>query len=234
MPETSLIRVPQRGDNTLAYYLGELSDVFEEEHRELLNEIARACTERGWVQPVAAMIDKLVDAGSDRYRLTSALDDLIYRRLVDVDGERFTGFLGGIALFPTQHRAQLPSGIAMYAHGGMELLTFESTLLKPVTVQSRCPVTELPLKLVIANEEIIDASPRGIAGFVCDWDGQERLAEVAARSPLFVDNRALDYWISKRPELRGTELPAELLLWMGMEAAKRIGHLRFKLIGHHG
>ena len=115
MPEPSLIRVPQRGDNTLAYYLTELSDVFEDEHRELMNEIARACTERGWVQPVAAMIDKLVDAGSNRDRLSSALEDLVYRRLVDVDpsGERFTGFLGGLALFPTQHRAQLPSGISL-------------------------------------------------------------------------------------------------------------------------
>jgi hypothetical protein len=233
MADTALITFPSAGDKTLAQFLTAQSAELDDAHREVLNEIGRAVAERGWVQARSGMVAKLVDQGLNHDKVTVALDDLIRRRLITFDdgGQRITGFLGNISLGQTQHRAHLQGGIDVYVHGGMELLTLNSTLLKPLDAFTRCPVTDTPLKLTIADEAIVDASPSGISGFMAEWDGVASLAAVAARSPLFADDTAMEKWVSQNPDVKGTELPGDLLLWVGMEAAKQLGGLRFKLIG---
>lgn len=235
MSNTALINFPSAGDKTLAQFLKaqavELGDV----HKDLLNEIARAVAERGWVQARDALLRKLVDReGLDRTKVTDAIDELIRRRLImfDDSGQRITGFLGNISLGHTPHRAHLEGGIDIFVFGAMELLTLNSTLLKPVDAFTRCPVTDKKLRLRIVDEAIVDASPSGISGFVAEWDGVAPLAAVAAHSPLFADDEAMERWVSQHGDVKGTELPGDLLLWVGMEAAKQLGGLRFKLIGH--
>jgi hypothetical protein len=237
MSDTALITFPSAGQNTLALFLAAQSQALGDSHHEILNEIARATTERGWVPPPDALIAKLVDHGGlARDKLADALADLVHRRLVTLadGGQAFTAFLGCVSLVPTPHRAHLANGIDLYVHGGLELLAVNSMLLRPVDAFTRCPVTGKELKLTIADEAISKAEPSGISGFMAEWDGFEPLADVAARSPLFADDEAMEKWVAENPAIKGTELPGDLLLWVGMEAAKQLGELRFKLIGHHG
>jgi len=237
MSDATLITFPAAGDKTLPQFLGAQAKELKDVHHELLNEIARAIAERGWIQPVDAVITKLVDQdGLNRDKVTVALNDLVYRRLLLLDDTkaRFAGFLGSISFTPTPFRAHLDNGIDVYTYGGMELLAVNSTLLKAVDVFTRCPITNKELKLTIAKEQVVETNIAGISGFMAEWDGTEALSDVAARSPLFADDAAMDTWVAQNPGVKGTELPGDLLLWVGMEAAKQLGALRFKLIGHHG
>ena len=237
MSDTALITFPPAGDKTLAQFLSAQAKELKDTHHELLNEIARAIGERGWIQPIDAVIAKLVEQdGLNRDKLTAAIQDLVYRRLLVLDDTktRFAGFLGSISFLPTAYRAHLDNGIDVYTYGGMELLAVHSTLLKPVDVFTKCPVTNKELKLTIDKEQVVDTNIAGISGFMAEWDGSESLFDVAARSPLFADDAAMDKWVAQNPTFKGTELPGDLLLWVGMEAAKQLGGLRFKLIGHQG
>jgi len=237
MSHAELITFPPAGDKTLVQFLNAQGAALEDTHHELLNEIARAISERGWVQPVAAIVDKVVDMGGvNRDKVVTALGDLVRRRLLLLDETqtRFAGFLGSISFATTAYRAHLDNGIDVFTYGGMELLAINSTLLRPVKVFARCPVTKKDLELTIANEEVVDTNIAGISGFMAEWNGSESLFAVAARSPLFADDAAMEWWVRQNPNIKGTELPGDLLLWVGMEAAKRLGALRFKLIGHHG
>lgn len=225
---------PGSGDKTLVRFLqAQIADL-KEAHHELLNDVARAITERGWVQPIDAILGKLVDqAGLQRDKLEAALGDLVRRRLLTLDaaGQRVVALLGCFSLARSEHRAHLASGIDVFTFGGADLLTVNSALVQPVDVFSRCPVTGRELKLVIADEAVVEASPIGIAGFIADWDGRSPLEALSANSPLFASDEAMAQWVAAHPELKGTELSADLLLWVGMEGAKRLGALRFKLIG---
>lgn len=235
MSAAALITFPAAGDNTLTRFLGAQAKELGTTHQEILNEVARAVSERGWVQPADGLVARLVDqAGIARDKLEAAMKDLVFRRLISLDasGQRIVGLLGSVSLDPTPHRAHLHTGIDVYVHGGMELLAVNSMFLRPVDVFTRCPVTGRELKLSIADEAVVRAEPSGISGFMAEWDGVEPLEQVAARSPLFADDAAMDRWVADHPGLAGTELPGDLLLWVGMEAAKSLGGLRFKLIGH--
>lgn len=226
--------VPGAGDKTLLRFLQAQAADLKEAHHELLNDVARAITERGWAQPIDAIITKLVDqAGLHRERLESALGDLVRRRLLTLDDQRqrVVSLLGCFSLARSEHRAHLASGIDVFTFGGADLLTVNSALVQPVDVFTRCPVTGRDLKLVIAEEAVVEASPIGIAGFVADWDGASPLEALSANSPLFASDDAMAEWVAAHPDVKGTELSADLLLWVGMEGAKRLGALRFKLIG---
>lgn len=237
MAHAELLTFPSAGDKTLVNYLAAQGAELQDAHHELLNEIARAITERGWIQPIAAIVEKVVDhSGLSRAKVITALVDLVRRRLVHLNEAQthFAGFLGSISFAPTAYRAHLDNGIDVHTYGGMELLAINSTLLRPVDVFARCPVTKKDLKLTIVNEEVVDTNIGGISGFMSEWNGSESLFAVAARSPLFADDAAMEWWVKQNPNIKGTELPGDLLLWVGMEAAKRLGALRFKLIGHQG
>jgi len=237
MSDTALITFAPAGDKTLAQFLGAQAKELKDVHHELLNEIARAIAERGWIQPIDAVVNKLVEQdGINRDKLKGAIADLVHRRLLVLDETqtRFAGFLGSISFTPTAYRAHLDNGIDVYTYGGMELLAVNSTLLKRVDVFTRCPITNAELELTIVKEQIVDTNIAGISGFMAEWDGSESLFDVAARSPLFADDAAMEKWVAQNPSIKGTELPGDLLLWVGMEAAKQLGGLRFKLIGHQG
>jgi len=237
MTDTALISFPSAGDKTLALFLAAQAKELKDTHHELLNEIARAITERGWIQPIDAIVEKLVEQdGLKKDNVVAAIGELVHRRLLSLDDskQRFVGFLGSISFTPTDFRAHLDNGIDVYTYGGMELLAVNSTLLKPVDVFTKCPVTGHDLKLSIAKEQITESNHAGICGFMAEWDGVAPLSQVAASSPLFYDDEAMDKWLALHPDVKGTELPGDLLLWVGMEAAKQLGGLRFKLIGHHG
>ncbi len=236
MSETALITFPSAGEKTLIQFYQAQAKELKDAHHELLNEIARGVAERGWIQPVDAVVQRLVDQGGlSKDKLLAAVQDLVHRRLLTLDpsGERFTGMLGSLSFTPTEHRAHLESGVDVYTFGGMELLSVNSTLLKPVDVFTKCPVTGTELRLTIAKEQIVSSNINGISGFMAEWDGTSPLSEVAARSPLFADDAAMEKWLADNKGVKGTELPGDLLLWIGMEAAKELGALRFKLIGHH-
>lgn len=236
MSDVTRMRFPSAGEKTLASFFEAQGRELKDAHHEVLNEIARALTERGWVLPIEQLVARLVEQSHlQEHKLRAAIEDLVFRHLLTLDatGTRVTGFLGCYSLDHTPHRALLANGIDVHVHGGFELLTVNSTLLKSVDVFSICPMTHTPLRLRIEKEQIVDASPSGISGFMAEWDGVEPLAAVAARSPLFADDDAAAHWHALNPGIRGTELPGDLLLWIGMEAARQLGSVRFRLIGHH-
>ena len=229
-----LITVPSQGAHTLLRFYEQLVRELKDIHHEVLNELARAITERGWVQPLEAVVQRIVESNSSNAdKVRAAVADLVRDRMIDLDetGERFTGFLGGVAFQATPHRAHLESGVDVYTHGGMELLAVGATLLKNVDVFTRCPVTGQELQLTIVKDEIVASNIVGIAGYLAEWDGAAPLSVLAANSPLFASDEALESWESKRPGSRGTALPSYLLP-VAMQEQTKLGALRFKLIGH--
>lgn len=231
-----LFTVPSNGDKTLANFYEQVGKDLKDVHHELLNEIARAITERGWIQPVDAVVARVADQGGFSVdKVKGAIVDLSHRRLLTIDetGQKFVGFLGSISFVPTPHRAHLESGVDVYTYGGMELLAVNSTLLKPVDCFTKCPISGKEIRLRVDKETIVDTNIGGISGFLAEWDGQTPLASQAANSPLFASDEEMETWGKQNPSVKGTELPGDLLLWVGMQAAQRLGALRFKLIGHH-
>jgi len=231
-----LFSVPPAGDKTFASFYAEVGRSLKDVHHELLNELARAITERGWIQPVDAIVARLEDSGGfSKDKVRAAIAELQNKRLLTLDdtSARFTGFLGAISFVPTPHRAHLATGVDVYTHGGMELLTVNSTLLKAVDVFTKCPVSGKEIRLRVDKEQIVDSNIAGISGFVAEWDGSAPLEQVAADSPLFASDDDLEQWEKANPHVRGLALPGDLLLWVGMQAAQQLGALRFKLIGHH-
>ncbi len=233
MSETKLIEVPDQAEKTLAAFLKHQADAITEAQHEVLNELARALTERGWVQGVEAVVAKLGEHSSED-KVRAALADLITRRLVYVDAEasEFVGILGCLSVGRTDHRGHLESGTDVFTFGGMDLLTLPSLLLKEVDAFTQCPVTGKAIQLKLQQGQIAESNVNGIAGFIANWDGKGPLTEVAAHSPLFASDEALETWIAQHPDVKGTELPADLMLWVGMSAAQELAESRFKLIGH--
>jgi len=237
MSDAALFSVPAAGDKTLATFYTEVGKGLKDVHHEVLNEIARALTERGWIQPVDQIAARLADQGVFSVdKIKAALAELVHRRLVTLDasGQGVTSVLGSLSVQPTAHRAHLETGVDVYTFGGMELLAVNSTLLKACDVFTRCPVTGRDIQLRIQNEQIVDSNIAGISGYVAEWDGSSSLAELAASSPLLASDDALEIWEKTHAKVKGLALPGDLLLWVGMQAAQQIGALRFKLVGHQG
>lgn len=236
MSDTALFSVPAAGDKTLANFYAEVGKGLKDVHHEVLNEIARAVTERGWIQPIDAVAAKLADQGGFAVdKVKAAVAELTTRRLLTLDGsgQNVTSLLGSIVVAPTPHRAHLETGVDVYTNGGMELLAVSSTLLKSCDVFTKCPITGQEIRLRIDKEQIVDTNIAGISGYVAEWDGTSSLAELAANSPLLASDEALENWEKNHAKVKGLALPGDLLLWVGMQAAQQIGALRFKLIGHH-
>lgn len=232
-----LFSVPPAGDKTVANFFTEVGKGLKDVHHELLNEVARAITERGWIQPIENVVAKVVDQGGfTSEKVKAAVADLVQRRLLTLDesGTKLTGFLGAISFIPTAHRAHLETGVDVYTHGGMELLAVNSALLKPVDVFTKCPMSGKEIRLRIDKEQIVDANIAGISGFIAEWDGSSSLVDLAAKSPLFASDDDLEKWEKQNAGTKGLALPGDLLLWVGMQAAQQLGALRFKLVGHHG
>ncbi|MCA9514905.1 MAG: hypothetical protein KC635_08185 [Myxococcales bacterium] len=233
MSETSLIAFPDQGERTLAAFFAAMASEIGATHHEILNELARALTERGWVQAVEHVVAKLGEMSSED-AVRTALGELEARRLVYVDREagKFTGLLGCLSVTRTEHRGHLSSGIDVFTYGGMDLLTLNATLLKSVDLFTRCPVTGQDIRLKVEDGQIVESNAHGFAGFLASWDGQAPLAEVSRRSPLFANDEAMEAWVKAHPEVPGTEIPGDLMLWVGMSQATDLGNARFRLIGH--
>ena len=227
------IEFAAKGEGALVAFFEQMAVEIGDAHHELLNELARALTERGWVQPIDAVVKKLADHVGDE-KVNGALTDLERRRLVQLDrGEnRFVGILGCVSVARTGHRAHLSSGVDVFTFGGFDQLTLNHTLLKDLDVFTTCANSGQDIHLKIVGDQIVDSNISGIAGFIATWDGKQALEEVAANSNLFASDADLEAWQEKHPEVDGMGLPADLFLWVGMSAAQELGGARFKLIGH--
>ena len=233
MSENNLIEFAAKGEGALIAFFEQMAVEIGDAHHEILNELARALTERGWVQPIDAVVKKLADHLGDE-KVNGALAELERRRLVQLDrGEnRFVGILGCVSVARTGHRAHLSSGVDVFTFGGFDQLTLNHTLLKDLDVFTTCANSGQEIHLKIAGDQIVDSNISGIAGFIATWDGKQALEEVAANSNLFASDADLEAWQEKHPEVDGMGLPADLFLWVGMSAALELGGARFKLIGH--
>lgn len=233
MSENNLIEFAAKGEGALIAFFEQMAVEIGDAHHEILNELARALTERGWVQPIDAVVKKLADHLGDE-KVNGALAELERRRLVQLDrGEnRFVGILGCVSVARTGHRAHLSSGVDVFTFGGFDQLTLNHTLLKDLDVFTTCANSGQDIHLKIAGDQIVDSNISGIAGFIATWDGKQALEEVAANSNLFASDADLEAWQEKHPEVDGMGLPADLFLWVGMSAAQELGGARFKLIGH--
>jgi len=234
MSDTPRITFPSRGEQTLVAFFEQMSKEIGDGHHEILNELARALTERGWVQPVDQLQKKLGEHSTEQ-KVADALAELGRRRLVDYSAadNRFSGLLGCLSVTRTGHRGHLSSGVDVFTHGGFDLLTLSHTLLKDVDLFTTCAHSGAEIRLKIQGDQIVDANLSGIAGFIASWDGEAPLAEVAAHSNLFASDADLEAWQEQHPDIEGMGLPGDLFLWVGMSAAQDLGNARFKLIGHH-
>ncbi|PKN58481.1 MAG: hypothetical protein CVU56_05645 [Deltaproteobacteria bacterium HGW-Deltaproteobacteria-14] len=221
------------GEGTLIAFFEQMASEVGDAHHEILNELARALTERGWVQPIDQIVKKLAEhLGEDK--VNGALAELERRRLVKLarGDNRFVGILGCLSVGRTIHRAHLSTGVDVFTFGGFDQLTLNHTLLKDLDVFTTCANSGQEIHLKIAGDQIVDSNINGIAGFIANWDGKQALEEVAANSNLFASDADLEAWQEKHPEVDGMGLPADLFLWVGMSAAQELGGARFKLIGH--
>lgn len=235
MSETSLIEFPDQGERTLTAYLAETAGQLSDRHREVLNELARALTERGWLQDVDRVVAKLGELSGEG-PVRAALRELEARRLVVIDhaANKFVGLLGCLSVASTEHRGHLSSGIDVFTYGGMDLLTLNAALLRSLDLFTRCPVSGQDIQLKVEDGQIVASNSPGVAGFLASWDGKAPLEEVARSSPLFADDEAMGAWVRANPGVAGTEIPGDLMLWVGMSAATDLGNARFRLIGHEG
>jgi len=233
MSDNNLIEFAFKGEGTLVAFFEQMAADIKDAHHELLNELARAMTERGWVQPVDAVVKKLAEHSSEE-KVQTALAELEHRRLVKVAKEDnlFESLLGALSVTRTEHRGHLSSGVDVFTYGGFDQLTLNHTLLKDVDVFTKCANSGAEIKLKIVGDQIVDSNISGVAGFVATWDGKQPLEEVAANSNLFASDDDLAAWQEKHPDIDGMGLPADLFLWVGMSAAQELGGARFKLIGH--
>ncbi|TNF24269.1 MAG: hypothetical protein EP329_25255 [Deltaproteobacteria bacterium] len=230
---TSLIEFASKGEGTLVAFFEQMaSDIGDAQH-EILNELARAMTERGWVQPVDAVVKKLSEHTSEE-KVQAALAELEHRRLVKINRaeNRFESLLGTLSVTRTAHRGHLSSGVDVFTFGGFDQLTLNHTLLKDVDVFTTCANSGQEIRLKIAGDQIVESNISGVAGFLATWDGKQPLEEVAANSNLFASDADLEAWQEKHPDIDGMGLPGDLFLWVGMSAAQELGGARFKLIGH--
>lgn len=229
---TGPLTFPAQGEQTQVAFYQQMASDLGDAHRELLDEVRRALSERGWVQPIDQIVDKLADH-VDRAALSAAVDDLVHRRLITLDrpSNTVTGAFGCLSTARTDHRAHLATGVDVFTYGGFDLLSLRDTLGKDLDAFTVCPQTGEALELTIAGDQIVASSVNGIAGFLATWDGQRPLADLARDSPLFASDDALEAWQAARPDLDGMALPADLLLWVGMSGAQALGAARFKLFG---
>lgn len=230
---TELIEFPAQAEKTLTAFFTAMAAELGDAHKELLNDLARALSERGWVQPVEQVVARLGDMSSPG-KVRDALAELERRRLVTLDGARkqFTGLLGCISVAPTEHRGHLASGVDVYTFGGMDLLTLSAMFLKPVDCFTKCPTSGAELTLRIEGDQIVETNVTGIAAYRASWDGRGPLEELSARSPLFASDAAMESWQASNPSVDGMALPGDLMLWVGMSAAQEVAAARFELIGH--
>ena len=228
----SLIEHPAEGEGTLISFYGKMASEIGGGGREILNHIAQALIERGWLPAVDALVEQLSEIRKEE-QTRALLDDLIHRRMVTLDesGTRVVTFLGSIATQKTPHLVRLESGSELYFLGGLELLSAGPLLGMKLEATTQCAGTGEPIHLTIEDEVISHASPSGIAGFQASWDGKSSLESVYACSHLLVSDEALDAWVSENPAVDGLPLAGDLLLFVGMGMALETGNSRYKMIG---
>lgn len=234
MSENPPIVFPAQGEQTLVAFFDQMQKELGDAHHEILNELARALTERGWVQPIDQLVKKLAEHSSEA-KVTEALAELERRRLVGLSraDNRIAHMLGSLSVARTSHRGHLSNGVDVFTFGGFDLLTLSHTLLKDVDLFTTCAQSGAEIRLKIRGDQIVDSNLSGVAGFIASWDGQRPLTEVASLSNLFASDDDLERWQEAHPDVDGMGLPGDLFLWVGMSAAQDLGGARFRLIGHH-
>jgi len=232
MSESTLIEVPDQDERTQVAYLERMAGEIGDAHRGALNAMARGLVLRGGVPPLDELVKALAE-GSSPAAVEEALSELERRRLIRLDrtANRVAAMLGFISLEGTPHRGHLASGVDVFTFGGLDLLTLRSVTLRDVEAFTVCGHSGAELRLRIEQGQIVDANVNGIAGFLANWDGRAPLEEVAKRSPLFASDEDLAAWVAAHPNVKGTELPADLLLWLGLSACEELGAARFALVG---
>lgn len=227
-----LIEQPSEGEGTLIAFYQRMAEEIGDVGKEVLNHVAQALLERGWVPSVSALIEQLSEVRAED-QIRETIKDLSHRRLLGIDEEKnkVTSFLGSVSTSRTDHHIRLESGIDLYMLGGMELLVAGPMLGSNLTATTRCAQSGQTITLTIADDTIQDTEPSGIAGFQLNWDGKSDLTQVYTDSPLFFDDANLDAWLSAHPELDGLPMSGDLLLFVGMGMATESGNARYSLIG---
>ncbi len=233
MSETLYETIEDQGEKTLLAYFRKMKAEMSSLEHDLLNELARALIERGWLPPIDTVLNTLKEM-MPAERVDAARAELEHRRLVQIESAsgNVTGLLGTLSVARTPHRAHMDGGIDVYTHGGMDLLGVSGMLLKSVDIHTACPISGTAITMRIEDGQIVSASPNGVAGFQANWNGELPLSEVAENSPLFASDEALETWQANNPFIAGTALPADLLLWVGMSMVEPLAAARFALIGH--
>ena len=74
--------------------------------RHVPNRCMQAMMERGWLPRLEEFYERLVEQGDMRQALERAVNDFVYRRLLDLprDGDRCASLLGAISIVQTPYR----------------------------------------------------------------------------------------------------------------------------------
>lgn len=228
----SLVEHPAEGDGTLISFFATMADEVGDGGREMLNHIAQALMERGWLPGVDALIEQLSEVRKES-QTRAFLDDLVRRRLITLDetATKVVTFLGSVSVTRTPHKVRFEEGSEIYFLGGLDLLVAGPLFGSTVVATTCCPHSGEEIQLELSPDAISRTSPHGIAGFQVAWDGKSDLGEVFRQSHLFIDDAALDAWTAAHPDVEGLPLSADLLLFVGMGMAAESGNARYKLIG---
>jgi len=223
---------PASGEGTLIAFFERMAEEIDDLGREILNHIAQALLERGWVPTLDATVEQLAEIRS-KEAVQAGVAELERRRLLTLNEsrDRIATILGSVSLERTAHMVSFDSGIDMYMVGGMELLASAPLFGMPVKARTVCPVTSKTIALEIGDDGIREAEPAGIAGFQCSWDGQSDLGDVFRQSHLFFDDDSLDKWVSEHSDIDGLPLSGDLLLFVGMGMTQESANARYRLIG---
>ena len=224
---------PDHGPTTSLRFVEALEGALSANARQLLNQLMRAVTERGWLPSVDSFCARLVEDGDTLGALEQAMTELRHYRLLVLssDETRFQSILGGLSLSRTPHRIHLENGAELFATGGMELLGAGTLVGQPVSVSSRCATCGAPVSFEAQVEGLSDVSPAGIAGYQATWRASESLESCAARSPLYCSDTCLD--AAGVNEDLGLPLSSGLLLPIGVPAVQDLSRRRFELFAFH-
>lgn len=230
--EQPLATIDADGEGTLIAFYKAMAADLGEASGHVLNVLARALAERGWLMTVPALVDQEVEGGETEAHVRQAVDDLVLRRLLEVDvaGERIVGLFGCISIARTAHRGHLANGVDIFVRGGADLLALNSLFQRPVDAFTSCGQCRADVSFRMEDGAIVSIAPTGIAGFQANWDGQGPLAAASEASPMLCSDTCLAAWQEAHPDVDGLPLASDTLLFIGTMMANEAGGARFAMV----
>ena len=234
--QQTLATIGAQGEGTIIAFYKTMASELGGPSRHVLNLLARALAERGWLTTVPALIAQEVESGETEAHVRAADEDLVRRRLLELDaaGERIVGLLGSVSVARTPHRGHLANGVDIFTHGGADLLALNTLFQRPVDAFTSCGQCQADVSFRMEDGAIVSLAPTGAAGYQANWDGSSPLADTSSASPMLCSDACLAAWQETHPDCDGLPLASDTLLFIGTMMANEAGGARFTMVSVDG